>query len=93
MTFGRQQSDPGAVALDQGIGCNRGAVDDAFGLGQQRRAPAAELSRQPLEPVENADRGVAGSRGNLLQGRPAEIVDCDEIGEGAADIDADAVYR
>jgi hypothetical protein len=67
-------------------------VDDAAGLRQQRRQLEAERIRQQLQPVEHRNRRILRGRRELGQGRPAEIVDRDEIGEGATDIDADAIH-
>ena len=93
MALGRQQPDARATTLQQGVGCDRGAVDDALGFGKQCRAASTKPLRQPVESVEHADRWVIGGRGDLFQDRPAELIDRDEIGKGAADIDADAVHR
>ena len=93
MAFGGQQPDARPFALQQGVGRDRGAVDDALGVGQQRRAVPAQPFRQQLQAVENPDRRITGGRRDLFQGRPAEIVDRNKIGKGAADIDADAVHR
>ena len=92
MAFGRQQPDPRPLALQQGVGRNRGAVDDAFGRGQQCRAVDAERLRQPGEPVEHSLRWVIRGGGHLFQNRATGVVDRDEIGKGASDIDPDAIH-
>ena len=59
---------------------------------QQCRAVDAERSREPGQPVEHALRRIIRGGGHLFQYRPAGIVDRDEIGKGAADIDTDAIH-
>ncbi len=93
MAFGGQEADPRAGALQERVGRDRGAVNDPLGLGEQRRALAAEPLRQQTEPVEHAARGVVRGRRDFLQDRAAAIVGRrHQIGKGAADIDADAVH-
>jgi hypothetical protein len=90
MARGRQQAELRALALDQRVGRHRRAVDDALGIGEQGREIAAERLRQQAQPVHDPFGRIGRGRGGLGQDRPAALVDRDEIGEGAADIDADA---
>jgi hypothetical protein len=48
MSLGRQQPHLGPLTLQQGIGGDRRAVDDAFGFIQQRREVFVEFDRQKL---------------------------------------------
>ena len=92
MAFGRQQADSRPLALQEHVGRDRGAVDDALGFGQQRCALATEPGSEQPQPIENPDRGIIRRRRELFECRPAIIVDRHEIGKGAADIDADAIH-
>jgi hypothetical protein len=92
MAFGRQQPDLGTPSLEQRVGRDRCAMDNAVGLGHQRRPVEAQRIGQQLQAVEDADRRISRGRGNFRQGRPTGAVDRDQIGKGAADIDADAVH-
>jgi len=66
-------------------------VHDRFGLSEQPAQIGAELGGQEREPVDQTDGGVRRRRGALGDRERAALVDRDEIGEGAADVDADAV--
>ena len=92
MALGGQQADLGALVLEQRVGRHRGAVDDALGVGQHRRAVETQRLRQPIEAVHDAERLVARSRGRLGQRDASLRVDGHQIGEGAADVDADAEH-
>src|SRR5712671_147754 len=92
MALGRQQAEAGALVFEKGVGRDRRAVDDAVGLVKQRGAVEPEPVRQKPQSVEHAERRVVRGRGHLRQCGNAGRVDRDEIGEGAADIDADAVH-
>jgi hypothetical protein len=66
-------------------------VHDRLGLTEQPAEIRAELGGQEPEPVDQAQRRIRRRRGALGDGESATLVDCDEIGEGAADVDADAI--
>ena len=75
------EADPRALALEQRVGADRGAVNDGAEIGD-----AAER----LEPGEKARRLVAALRRHLGGPEsPGRAVEQEEVGEGAADIDAD----
>ncbi len=93
MAFGGEEAEPCALAFEERVGRDRGAVDDALGRREQRGAFEAEPPGQPSEAVEDAERRVVRGRGHLGEHRRAARVDRDEIGKRAADIDADAVHR
>jgi hypothetical protein len=65
-------------------------VHDRVGPGEQRRQVDAELGGQEAEPVDQAFGRVERCRGALGESERAELVDGDQVGEGAADVDADA---
>jgi hypothetical protein len=65
-------------------------VHDGVGPGQQRRQVDAKLGGQKAEPVDQAFGGIGRRRGALGEGERALLVDGDQIGEGAADVDPDA---
>src|SRR5439155_13823394 len=69
-----------------------GAVHDALGLGEQAGAIDGERLREQREAVEEALGGIAG-RGRAFRGDDTPVlVDRRQIGEGAADVDADPVH-
>jgi len=86
----RQQGGAGALALDDGVGDQRGAVDH---LRRLRGGDAGAAERVGEGGLHRA-RGILG-RGQGLGDRElaARLVDQDQVGEGAADVDADAVHR
>ena len=84
-----EQADPGALVLEQCVGCDRGAVHDALGLREQGRRREVEEIGQAVEPGHHADRRVFGCRGDLCQCGAAGVIHRDQVGEGAADVDAD----
>src|SRR5205823_13977035 len=65
--------------------------DDAVGVVQQRGAIEPEAIGQCGEAVEHAKRGILRGRRDFGERRQTAFVDRDKIGEGAANIDADAV--
>jgi len=66
-------------------------VHDRLGLLEQPGQVGAEIGGQEGEPVDQAERRVGRGRGALRDGERAALVDRDEVGEGAADVDPDAV--
>jgi hypothetical protein len=92
MTFGREQANPRALLLQERVGRDRGAVDDALGLREQPICRQAQRLCQAREAREDADRGIPGCRGDLGERGAAGGVDRDQVGEGAADIDADFIH-
>ena len=93
MTLGGQQAKLRPFVFQQRVGRDGGAVDDAVGLAEQGGAIETEAFGQPGQPVQHAERRVLRGRGHLRKRRHAGRIDRDQIGEGAADIDADAVHR
>jgi hypothetical protein len=66
-------------------------VHDRLGLTEQPGQIGAEVGRQEGKPFDQTQRRVGGRRGALRDGERALLVDGDEVGEGAADVDPDAV--
>ena len=83
---GRDQSDPGSVALDDGVGDQGGAVHDAVDSGELD----PRLAGDALHALADRDSGV-GRAGELLAGEDHVplFVDQHEVGERAADVHAD----
>ena len=82
----RQQRSDGAAAFEQGIGGHGHAVDD-HELGEgEGDAVSRSRSRNPC-----SDRAalIVGRGRHLVDAQPAVLPD-HEVGEGAADVDADA---
>jgi hypothetical protein len=65
-------------------------VHDRVGLGEQRGEVDAKLGGQEAETVDEALGRVERRRGALGEGERAMLVDGDQVGERAADVDADA---
>ena len=93
MAFGGQQPDPRALALEQRIGRDRRAVDDALGLGEQCVRADAQSGGEARQTIHDAKRLIGRGGRRLGERHPARGVDRDQIGEGAADVDADPVQR
>ena len=77
--------EPGrrALALDERVGDERGAVDDVAHLARAHARPGQGTAR----PVHHRGRGVLGGREDLLHdgGRAAGVEEHD-VGEGPADV-------
>ena len=91
MAFGGEHAHLRALALEQRIGRDRGAVDDALGIAQQLAPRRAEPARQLVQPLEQAEPGIRRRGRGLGAGRLSVRVDRHQVGEGAADVDADDV--
>ena len=71
--------------LEQGVRADGRAEDDRLGGGR--------LDAGGLERVEDGRAGSAGVEGLLARRQDARlVVECDEIGEGAARVDADVEH-
>jgi hypothetical protein len=66
-------------------------VHDRLGLAEQPAQIGGELGGQEREPVDQAQRRVGRRRGALGDRESAALVDRDEVGEGAADVDTDPI--
>ena len=66
------------------VPCRRLSISDELDAG---------LLAQPADAVDDAARRVVRRRGDLVDGDPARLlVDEDQVGERAADVDADALH-
>src|SRR5262249_1507430 len=81
------QPDLGALVLEDGVRGDRGAVADFLDL------PAGEagFAQRLIEPVDQRARVVVDARGYFLDVDRAVGAEHDDVGERAADVDADAV--
>ena len=61
-----------------------------LGVAQQRARVGAELGGEEPEAVHHADGRIGGGGGGLGEAHAAGVVDCDQVGEGPADVDSDA---
>jgi hypothetical protein len=91
VALGRQETDLRPFPLEQRVGGDGRAVNDRFGLGEKPAEVGAELRGQEREPVDQSDRRVRRRRGAFGDREGAALVDEDEVGERAADVDADPV--
>jgi len=66
-------------------------VHDRVRLAEEPAQIGGKLGGQEREPVDQAQRGVGRRRGALGDRESPALVDEDEIGEGAADVDADPI--
>jgi hypothetical protein len=85
---GGEQPDGGALALEDGVGRNRGAVQHLGDLAHRDAGVGADL----LDAVQHPD-GLVGRRRRGLgpPGGPAALVDEQDVGEGASDVDSEPV--
>ena len=86
-----EEADLGAPELDQGVEGDRGAVDDHVAVGEQPGDGAAEVGRDEVDAGSDRSRRVPRRRRRLEQLDLAVRSDHDQVGEGAAGVDADAV--
>ena len=89
MALGGQQRDLGALALQQRVGRNRGAMHQALGRRQHLRAREVQPARELFQPRHDADRLIRGRRRRLCKHGAPGLIDGDEVGEGAADVNSD----
>ena len=78
-----------AAVLQDGVGGDRGAVEHPVDLGRFGSCDATELGHA----FDHAGRRVARRRRRLVDGDLARReIGIDEVGEGAADVDADQTH-
>ena len=89
----RDHPGPGAVAVDERVGGEGRAVDDALDLAHERAQVGVAVARGGLgQRVEEALRGVARRGVALELAQRARLVHDEAVGERAADVDADAIH-
>ena len=88
MAFGGQQRDFCPLALQQRVGRDRRAVNQPIGRSQHFRARHAQSSRQFFQARHDAERLVGRRRRRFRKHRPPGFIRGDQIGVGAADINA-----
>ena len=89
VALGGEQTDLGALVFEQRVGGDRGAMHDALGLREQLAGREVQEFGQTVEAGHHADRRVFGGGRGLCQCGVAAVVHRDQVGEGAADVDAD----
>ena len=83
-----QHAGLGALALDHRVGDQSSAVDDAFQLGDVDSV----AGQHHLQALQHRFGRIARRRQLLVDGEPtAFVVQQGEVGEGAADVDAEAI--
>ncbi len=82
---GREQADAGTLFFQHRVGADRGAVDDA--RDPMRRDAA--LVDDPAQTGDDRLARIGGRGGNLEQARGFAVCPGDDVGEGAAGVDAD----
>ena len=93
MALGSEQRDVGALALQQGIGRDRRAVNDSVCHREHVRARQLQPPRQLIQPGHDADRLIQRGRGRFREHGLATLVDGNEIRVGAADVDPDREHH
>ena len=83
----RDQAGTGALQFEDGVRGDRGAVQQLDDLGR----PEGMLADQRGEPPDDRRRVIVDSRGNLLGQPLAVLTEKDDVGESAADVDADPI--
>ena len=82
------QAEAGAAALDQGVGDQGGAVHDVADVGERQVCRLQQFG----EALQRADRRVLRGGQALVQADVVALrVEQDEVGEGAADVETDAI--
>ena len=85
----RDEPEPGAAPLDQGIGADGRGIDDTVRRLQGFLDLEPSLIRRHTSRVEEADLKVVVT-GIGLTSKQGAVVDADDIGKRAADVDAEA---
>ena len=89
IALGRDHPDDGARVLDHDVRRDRRAVEDLV----ERGRVGAGLLRQLLHPLDRPLRRVVRRRRQLVHPDHASlVVDVDQVGERAADVDSDALH-
>ncbi|MNE04011.1 hypothetical protein D3C80_965320 [compost metagenome] len=91
VALGAQQADLDPGALDQGVEGDRGAVDAQVAVGDQLGRAAPGGVGDLRQAGANGQGAILGRGRGLEQLHAAVAVGQDEIGEGAAGIDAQAI--
>ena len=91
--LGGDQADLGALALEERVRRDRRTVHEQGARGEEFPHGHVEIPGQPRERRDDAAARVGGDGGHLGNPGCAVCIGQHEIGEGAADIDADAPGR
>ena len=87
--LGRQHPDLGALVLEDDVRRDGRAVQEVVDVGEGDPGLLAELP----DALDDCPRGVVGGGGDLVhRGATAFLVDEDQVGEGSADVDSDALH-
>src|SRR5205814_4373592 len=93
VAFGGEETEPCALVFEERIRRDGRAVNDALGVAKQRGAVDPEAAGQLRKAFDHPKRGSLRRRRDFGERRQTALVDRDKIGEGAADIDADAIVH
>ena len=88
---GGDETGAGAAAGQHGVGGDGGAVDDGVHPGQEIPEFGPAVPRGLLQRVEYPQAGVRRRGRRLADARPAFLIADQQVGEGAAHVDADLV--
>ena len=92
-SLGREKTDLCALSLEHPVGRDRRTVDEEGAVPKYILDRAVEIACQTLERSKNALAGVRRYRGHFDDATDGPTVGQDQIGERAADVDADTPGR
>ena len=69
VALGGQEAKAGALAFEERVGRDRGAVDDAVGLGEEGGGSSPSTAASAVRPSRTPTEGSSGVSRNLGQGR------------------------
>ena len=87
---GGQQADARALAFEQRVGGNRGAMQEELAIAEKLFHRLVERGAGGIQRRDHAFAGIGGYRRDLEHIGPPLTVGNNQIGKRAADIDADA---
>ena len=91
--LGRKKPNLGALALEHAVGRHGRAMHEKCALAQDVTHGTTEIARQPLQTSDDTSARIGRDRWHLDDDAEPVAVGQHEIGEGAADVDADPPRR
>ena len=91
VALGREEADPGALALDEGVGRDGHAVHDRLGAVEEVGKRRPERLGESGERLQNPDGLVGRGARGLREHHPSVLIDRDHVRERAAHVHPDPV--
>ena len=88
-TLGRDHADLGALALQDRVGGDRGAVREQGDAAEKRRGVDAFRDSRGFDGGENTACRIGGNGWHLMDHNTSAVIDDDHVGERSADIHAE----